>query len=62
MTIPFVWKKRRITGKLKISSEKLSGMYNRPGCSEHYVDDADVEEFDKAFPPKEKRKLPTQLF
>ena len=37
-------------------------MYNRPGCSEHYVDDADVEEFDKAFPPKEKRKLPTQLF
>ncbi len=25
-------------------------------------EDADVEEFDKAFPPKEKLKLPGQIF
>ena len=28
----------------------------------YYVDDADVEEFDKAFPPKEKLRLPGQIF
>ena len=27
-----------------------------------YVEDADVEEFDKAFPRKEKLKLPGQIF
>jgi len=26
------------------------------------VEDADVEEFDKTFPPKEKLKLPGQIF
>ena len=28
----------------------------------YYVDDADVEEFDKEFEPKEKLKLPGQIF
>ena len=40
----------------------------RPGCSEHYVihvlrdDPAFVKEYDKDFPPKEKLKLPGQIF
>ena len=29
---------------------------------DYYVEDADVEEFDKNFPPKEKLKLPGQIF
>ena len=28
----------------------------------YYVDDSDVEEFDKAFPPREKLRLPGQIF
>ena len=28
----------------------------------YYVEDSDVEEFDKTFPPKEKLKLPGQIF
>ena len=28
----------------------------------YYVKDEDVEEFDKGFPPKEKLKLPGQIF
>ena len=38
----------------------VTGVYQTPAG--YYVDDADVEEFDKAFPPKEKKKLPGQLF
>ena len=38
----------------------ITGVYQTPGG--YYVDDADVEEFDKAFPPKEKLKLPGQIF
>ena len=38
----------------------LSGVHQTP--QGYYVDDADVEEFDKSFPPKEKRKLPGQIF
>ena len=38
----------------------ISGVYQTP--QGYYVDDADVETFDKAFPPKEKLKLPGQLF
>ena len=38
----------------------ITGVYQTPRG--YYVDDADVEEFDKAFPPKEKRKLPGQIF
>ncbi|MBQ7499527.1 MAG: N-acetyltransferase [Clostridia bacterium] len=38
----------------------VTGVYQTP--KGYYVDDPDVEEFDKAFPPKEKLKLPGQLF
>ena len=38
----------------------ITGVYQTPAA--YYVDDADVEEFDKAFPPKEKLKLPGQIF
>ena len=38
----------------------ITGVYQTP--QGYYVDDADVEAFDKAFPPKEKLKLPGQLF
>ena len=36
----------------------------RPGCSEHYVMHVlrDDPAFDRQFPPKEKLKLPGQLF
>ncbi len=38
----------------------VTGVYQTPAG--YYVDDADVEEFDKAFPYKEKLKLPGQIF
>ena len=38
----------------------VTGVYQTP--QGYYVDDGDVEVFDKAFPPKEKRKLPGQIF
>ena len=38
----------------------ITGVYQTP--LGYYVDDADVEEFDKGFPVKEKLKLPGQLF
>ena len=38
----------------------ITGVYQTP--KGYYVDDADVEEFDKAFPPKEKLRLPGQIF
>ena len=38
----------------------VTGVYQTP--QGYYVDDADVEEFDKRFPSKEKLKLPGQLF
>ena len=38
----------------------ISGVYQTPHG--YYVDDADVEEFDKQFPYKEKLKLPGQIF
>ena len=38
----------------------VTGVYQTP--QGYYVDDADVEEFDKAFPPKKKLKLPGQIF
>ena len=37
----------------------ITGVYQTP--KGYYVDDADVEAFDKAFSPKEKLKLPGQL-
>ncbi len=38
----------------------VTGVYRTP--QGYYVDDADVEAFDKTFPKKEKLKLPGQLF
>ena len=38
----------------------VTGVYQTP--QGYYVDDADVEEFDKGFPAKEKLKLPGQIF
>ena len=38
----------------------VTGVYQTPAG--YYVDDAEVEEFDKGFPPKEKLKLPGQIF
>ena len=38
----------------------ITGVYQTPRG--YYVDDADVAEFDKGFPPKEKQKLPGQIF
>ena len=38
----------------------VTGVYQAP--QGYYVDDSDVEEFDKGFPPKEKLKLPGQIF
>ena len=40
--------------------DDVTGVYQTP--QGYYVDDADVEAFDKDFPPKEKLKLPGQLF
>ena len=38
----------------------IAGVYQTPRG--YYVDDADVEAFDRAFPPKEKLRLPGQIF
>ena len=38
----------------------ITGVYQMP--QGYYVKDEDVEEFDKNFPPKEKLKLPGQIF
>lgn len=38
----------------------ITGVYQTP--QGYYVSDEDVEEFDKGFPPKEKLKLPGQIF
>ena len=40
--------------------DDITGVYQTP--QGYYVDDADVEEFDKDFPPKVKLKLPGQIF
>ena len=36
--------------------------YNEETSTYEQSEDSDVEEFDKAFPPKEKLKLPGQIF
>ena len=38
----------------------VTGVYQTP--QGYYVDDAAVDEFDRAFPPKEKLRLPGQIF
>jgi predicted N-acetyltransferase YhbS len=40
--------------------DTVTGVYQTP--QGYYVSDEDVEEFDKDFPPKEKLKLPGQIF
>ena len=40
--------------------DKVTGVYQTPRG--YYVDDAEVEAFDKSFPPREKLKLPGQIF
>ena len=40
--------------------DEVIGVYQTPQA--YYVDDVDVEEFDKNFPAKEKLKLPDQIF
>ena len=40
--------------------EGITGVYQTP--QGYYVNDNDVEEFDKGFPPKKKQKLPGQIF
>ena len=40
--------------------DDVTGVYQTPPG--YYVKDEDVEEFDKEFPPKEKLKLPGQIF
>ena len=40
--------------------DDVTGVYQTP--QGYYVKDEDVDEFDKAFPPKEKLKLPGQIF
>ena len=40
--------------------DDVTGVYQTP--KGYYVEDEDVEEFDKDFPPKEKLKLPGQIF
>ena len=40
--------------------DDVTGVYQTPRG--YYVDDADVEEFDRMFPPKVKLKLPGQIF
>ena len=40
--------------------DDVTGVYQTP--QGYYVKDEDVEEFDKQFPPKEKKKLPGQLW
>lgn len=40
--------------------DSVTGIYRTP--QGYYVNDSDVEEFDKSFPTKEKLKLPGQIF
>jgi len=44
----------------KVYLNGITGVYQTPRG--YYVDDAEVEEFDKAFPHKEKLRLPGQIF
>ena len=48
--------KELVSGYLK----GVTGVYRTPDG--YYVDDRDVEEFDRSFPAKEKLKLPGQIF
>lgn len=55
-SVPYVLLKELRPGFL----DGITGVYHTP--QGYYVDEAAAEEFDKSFPPKEKLKLPGQLF
>ena len=55
-SVPYVLLKELRPGFL----EGITGVYHTP--QGYYVDETAAEEFDKSFPPKEKLKLPGQLF
>lgn len=55
-SVPYVLLKELQPGFL----DGITGVYHTP--QGYYVDEAAAEEFDKSFPPKEKLKLPGQLF
>ena len=55
-SIPYVLLKELRPGFL----DGVTGVYHTP--KSYYVDEAAAEEFDRNFPPKEKLKLPGQLF
>jgi len=40
--------------------EGISGVYGPPSC--YFVDEAEAERFDSSFPPREKLRLPHQIF
>ena len=54
--VPYVLLKELQPGFL----DGVTGIYYTP--KGYYVDEAAAEEFDRSFPPKEKLKLPGQLF
>ena len=54
--VPYVLLKELQPGFL----DGVTGVYHTP--KGYYVDEAAAEEFDRSFPPKEKLKLPGQLF
>lgn len=54
--VPYVLLKELRPGFL----DGVTGVYHTP--KGYYVDEAAAEEFDRGFPPKEKWKLPGQLF
>ena len=47
-------------GTYRYLLDEVIGVYQTPQA--YYVDDADVNEFDRMFPEKEKLKLPGQIF
>lgn len=53
---PFFLCKELISGYF----DGVTGVYHIP--QGYFVDDSDVEKFDRGFPPKEKLKLPGQIF
>ncbi len=63
---PFPWPREYMADAISFLNSDpdnrsgVTGVYQTP--QGYYVDDADVEAFDKHFAPKQKLKLPGQLF
>lgn len=64
MTVTFAWSEKKTIGKLKQLTpgylSGVSGTYAPPEC--YMVEEEAAEQFDNAFPKKEKQHLPGQLF